>query len=209
MSRRLNTVAISRQLGSGGAQVGHLVAERLGLRYIDRELLRQAAEYVHANSQRTSEIESSLSWFDRLVQTFAIGGAELGYVPPSTDTMYEGDVFDAERRLMMEIADAEEAVMVGRGAAQTLRGRPGVVTVFLHAPEAWRIERLQHIYSLADRRHAEQLIRKSDRERARFLRALNNCDWTDARMYDLAIDTSSVGIDGAVDAIVRLCSGTV
>lgn len=209
MSERLKTIAISRQQGSGGAYVGHLVAERLGLRYIDRELLRHAAEYLNARREPEPDRAAAPSWFERLAQTFAAGGAEVGYVPPPTEAIYEGEIFETERRLMLEIVEARESVFVGRGAAQALRGQPGVVTVFLHAPDAWRAERLQRIYKMADRRDAERLLRDSDRERARFLKALNGCDWTDARNYDLAIDTSTVGFDACVGAIVRVCGAVV
>jgi cytidylate kinase len=112
-------------------------------------------------------------------------------------------LFDIEQRLLMEIVDEQDAVIVGRGAAQILHGRPGVISVFLHAPEAQRIERVQQIYQLADRGAARRMVQRSDIDRAQFVRALNGCDWTDLRRYDLVVDTSSIGFDGCIDVIMR------
>jgi len=198
---RIKTIAISRQQGSGGSYIARAVADRLGLRYIDRELLRLAAEYLRGTDD---EIAAPLSsWWARLSNAFASGGADCGYVPPSSDAVYEGELFDIEQRLLTEIVDEQDAVIIGRGAAQILHGRPGVISVFLHAPEAQRIERVQQIYQLADRGAARRMVQRSDIDRAQFVRALNGCDWTDLRRYDLVVDTSAIGFDGCIDVIMR------
>lgn len=200
-SLRTKTIAISRQQGSGGSFIARAVADRLGLRYIDRELLRLAAEYLRGTDD---EIATPLSsWWSRLSNAFASGGADCGYVPPSCDAVYEGELFDIEQRLLAEIVDEQDAVIVGRGAAQTLRGRAGVVSVFLYAPEPQRIDRVQRIYQLADQSAARRMVRRSDVDRAQFVRALNGCDWTDLRGYDLVVDTSAIGFDATVDVIIR------
>jgi len=194
------TVALSRQRGSGGSYVGRLVAERLGLRFVDREMLRHACEYLRPAPNE--EPAPKGSWLARLGQAFAHGGLDAGYVPPTSDDVYEGELFEIERKLLFEIASDHSAVVVGRGAAQALRGRPGVVTVFVHAPEAWRIARVRDVYKL-DARAAERMVRDSDRARAKFVNALADVQWTDVRGYDLAIDTSATGFDAAADLIAR------
>ena len=74
-----------------------------------------------------------------------------------------------------------------------------MLSVFLHAPEAWRISRVQDVYKFADRRAAQQMVNDSDRARARFIQTLGALAWTDARGYDLALDTSTVTIEGVVE----------
>ena len=116
---------------------------------------------------------------------------------------YEGELVGIENRLIREIVDDHVAVIVGRGAAQMLRGLPGVVTVFVHAPEQRRVERVQEVYKTADRAEALRMVRKSDQERTRFIRRMAEAEWTDPRCYDLAINSMSLGFEAAVDLIVR------
>lgn len=202
MTTTTKAIAISRQRGSGGSRVARTVADRLGFRYIDRELLRLAAEYLRTSSEPVETPPSS--WWSRLGQAFASGDADCGYVPPLSDAVYEGELFDIEQRLLAEIVDEQDAVIVGRGAAQSLRGRRGVVSVFLHAPDAYRVERLQRVYQLRDATAARRSMEGSDADRARFIRSLTNAEWTDARLYDLTVDTASVGLDRTADLIVQL-----
>ena len=205
MSNVPNTrcIAISRQQGCGGAYIGRAVAERLGFRYIDREMLRAVAEYLKAHEHDSKDEHRADSWFERLGTFFSVGTLETGYVPPSPTVLYEGEIVGIENRLIREIVDHHVAIIVGRGAAQMLRGRPGVVTVFVHAPEEWRVDRVQQVYKTADRAQASRMVRESDQKRTRFIRGVAGSEWTDPRCYDLAINSMSLGLDGAIDLIVR------
>ena len=195
------TVAISRQRGSGGSLIGRRVAERLGRRYIDRDLLRIAAEYLKKSEPAPEE--TAPSFWARLQQAVAFAAADGAYCAPSAMAVYEEDVFEMETRIIQEIVDGHAAVIVGRGAAQTLRQRPDVVTVFVHAPEQWRVERVQQVYQLGDREAAREMVVKSDRDRGRIIRTMADVEWTDVRAYDIAVNTASVGFETAVDLIER------
>jgi len=205
MTNTSKTVAISRQRGSGGSYIGRAIADRLSLRYIDRQMLRDAAEYLRTHDPE-ERVETTGSWWARLGQTLALGVPETGYAPP-IETTYEGELFEIEKKIIKQVVEgqiaAEPTVLVGRGAAQTLRGRACVLSVFLHAPEKWRVERTQQIYGLADTAAAERMVRDSDRERARFVKAVAGVNWIDASIYDLTVDTSAIGFDAVVDLIVR------
>lgn len=196
-------IAISRQQGSGGSYIGRAVAERLGFKYFDREMLRIVAEYLKEHEHGSKDEPPDESWFDRLGTFFSLGTLETGYVPPSPTVLYEGEIVGIENRLIEEIVDDHVAVIVGRGAAQMLRGRPGVVTVFVHAPEQWCVARVEQVYKTSDRTQAARMVRESDQERARFIRRVAEVEWTDARSYDLAINSMSLGFDAAIDLILR------
>ena len=123
-------------------------------------------------------------------------------MPPSSDAVYEGELFDIEQRLLVDITNEHAAVIVGRGASQILRGRPGVLSVLIHAPEPWRVTRVQEVYGI-DPRAAQRMVHDSDRDRALFVAAIGGGDWTDARGYDLALDTAALGFEPAADLVVR------
>ncbi len=201
--RAVTVVAISRQKGSGGGHVGQIVAERGGLRYIDGAMLRDASEYLRVHDPNLEKVGERIdTWWSTMAGAIAMGGLSgLGMLP--VDTMREADMANIERRIIEEFAQQHSAVIVGRGASHVLKGRPGVVCVLLHASEAWRIERVAHHTGVMPAK-AREAVRESDRQRASFLRTLTGADWTDARQYDLSIDTSAVGLEGATDLVLQV-----
>ena len=206
--RAVTVVAISRQKGSGGGHIGQVVAERRGLRYIDGAMLRDASEYLRVHDPNLERVGERIdTWWSTMAGAIAMGGLSgLGMLP--VDTMREADMANIERRIIEEIAQQHPAVIVGRGAGHVLKGRPGAVSVFLHAPEEWRIERVaQHTGTTPAK--ARDAVRESDRQRASFMRALTGADWTDARQYDLSIDTSTLGIEAATELVLQAVSRDV
>lgn len=199
----VTVVAISRQKGSGGSHIGQAIAERRGLRYIDGGMLRAAAEYLQEHDPNLERVEEQMgTWWATMAGALAMGGMSgLGMLP--MDTVREAEVAHVERRIIQEIAERHPSVIVGRAAGHVLKERPGVVSVFLHAPEAWRIERVAQRTGVTPGK-AKDAVRESDRQRASFMRALTGTDWTDLRQYDLAINTSTIGIDKAADLVLQM-----
>ena len=199
----VTVVAISRQKGSGGGHIGQVLAERRGLRFIDGAMLHDAAAYLRVHDPNLERVGERIdTWWSTMAGAIAMGGLSgLGMLP--VDTMREADMAHIERRIIEEIAQQHPAVIVGRGAGHVLKGRPGVLTVFLHAPEAWRIDRVAQHTGVTPAK-ARDAVRESDRHRASFMRAFTGTDWTDARQYDLAIDTSALGIEAATNLVLQL-----
>jgi cytidylate kinase len=175
-------------------------------------MLHDAAEYLRLQELQASPAEAAAaesSWWSRLGLAFAMGAPDSAYLTPS-DSTYEGERFEIEGRLIREIGAEHPAVILGHGAAQLLKGDAGVLSVFLHAPEAWRIDRVRTLYKLEDPGAAVQLVRDSDRDRGEFVQAMSGVSWTDVRAYDVALDTAAIGLEAAIDTIVRtvkVCMG--
>jgi len=202
-ARSATVVAISRQKGSGGSQIGQTVAERRGLRYVDGAMLRDASEYLRVHDPNLERVGERIdTWWTAMAGAMAMGGLSgLGMLPE--DTVREAELADVERRIIQEIAQQHAAVIVGRGAGAVLKERPGVVRVFLHAPEAWRVDRVAQRTGVTPAK-ARDAVRASDRNRAGFMRSLTGADWADARQYDLAIDTSTMGLETAVALVLQV-----
>jgi cytidylate kinase len=199
-------VAISRQMGAGGAYVGQALARRSALRYIDREILQEAAKVLGRDDRELESLEERVtSVWTRMAGILSWGAPEAPYVPPPIPTVLEDDLFATEAEIIRGLAAREDGVFVGRAAGWVLRGRPGLLSVFLHAPEAARIRRVVQAYSLAED-EARHLIRHSDQQRSRFLTSVRGCDWLDASTYDLCFDTSRVEVDEVVDLLAGLVS---
>ncbi len=199
-------VAISRQFGSGGARIGLDVAQRLGFKYADREILAEAARALNMETDDLEPLEERVRGFwGTLAGMFSRGPVEGPYTP-ALPRISEAELFETERQIIETLADRGGAVIVGRGAAHILRGRSNVIRVFLHAPLQQRITVALEEYSLATRAAAESLVRASDAQRARFARAVTAHEWCDATMYDISLNTATTGFDRAAEIIVNLVS---
>jgi cytidylate kinase len=198
-------ITISKQMGSGGSYVGYLVAKELGFKYIDREILREAAARLGTDAKVLEDHdERSCGLIDNLVRAFSFGTPETAYIPPMSRPIYDKDLFTLESKIMNEIVDRCSAVIAGRAGFHALRDRPGVIRVFVHAPIEFRVERVMRAQHTEDIAHARAQVEDSDRRRSKFVRDMVGVAWTDARNYHLCIDTSGVGFPTAAEMIIKL-----
>jgi cytidylate kinase len=197
-------VLISRQMGSGGSYIGHLVAQDLGFKYIDRVILREAAKRLGTDEESLAgREERSSSLIEKVLAGFAVG-APLAYGPPLGRPVYDKDLFTVERRIMNDIVDHYSAVIMGRGGFHGLKDRPDIVSVFIHAPMEFRIKRVMDVLHMRDPKKAQAKIRESDRKRTKFVRDVLGLDWTDARNFQLCVDSSVSGFSGSAGIIISL-----
>jgi cytidylate kinase len=198
-------ITISRQMGSGGAYLGRRVADRLGFRYVDRDILKQATEHLGESEETVAFREERVSGFlENILKGFIYGSPETAYVPPSIRPVYDVELFNAEAGIIENIADKHNAVIVGRAGFHVLKDRPGLVSIFLHAPEDFRIRRVTEAYNLSSPAEAATLIKQSDTQRKRFIKTVAGVDWTDARCYGFCINSAAAGLAAAEEMIVEL-----
>jgi cytidylate kinase len=198
-------VAISRQMGSGGSYIGYSVANELGFKLVDREILRRAAEQLGTDEKSLEGYEErSSSLLENIMRMFSFGTPEAVYVPPSLRPVYDKDLFALECKIMNEIADKNNAVIIGRGGFYALKDRPDLLRVFIHAPREFRIKRVMKVDNVTDMREARAKVEESDQRRARFIREMIGVEWTDAENYDLSIDSSTIGFPAGIEMITNL-----
>ncbi|MBN1614210.1 MAG: cytidylate kinase-like family protein [Deltaproteobacteria bacterium] len=198
-------VAISRQLGSGGSFIGRRVAGRFGFKYLDREILQQAAKYLGEEEARLSYREERVSGFwENFLRTFSFSNPESGYVTPAPALVYDKDLIEVERRIIREVADQHNAVIIGRGAPLILADHPGAVKVFVHAPREFRLKRVMEAYGISNASEALSMIEDTDRRRERYIRTTFGVHMRDARSYHLCIDTGAVGLEAAEEMVILL-----
>jgi CMP/dCMP kinase len=191
-------VTISHQLGSGGAYLGEKLAERLGIPFIDREILREVArqlDLVEADLENREERLSSF-WqnYNRVAMLTdpAMSMAVQQYFPSDTE------LFELECATIQRIARQKPAIFLGRCGQYVLRKHPRRASILVTADKEARTMRLRELYRLSDA-EAVDLIKKDDPKRDEYIRAFTKENWLDARHYDLCVTTSAVGWDCAVD----------
>jgi cytidylate kinase len=177
-------LTISREYGSGGEEIGHRVAERLGYEYVDKERL-------------LSDLEKVGSRWGRV-------GRELDEVNPSLferyDWQYQGFVAQMEA-LILAYAAADRVVIIGRGGSFLLQTVPHCLRVRLVAPLKVRVERIMMKENL-DQEAAEGLIARVDRDRAGYIKANFGKDWDMEQVFDLSLDTGNLSYDQVVDILL-------
>lgn len=188
-------ICIARQFGSGGREVGVAVAQALGYRFYDKELLRAAAdksgimeELFEKNDERPASGLRYAVAGDAAIKAASFSDY-IGFMP--NDQMQ-----NIIAEVIREAADEAPCVIIGRCADYVLRGREKVVSVFIHAPLETRIQRIARLHNL-DEDGARALIRKTDRSRANYYSYYTDRDWGAASNYDFCLDAGRIGIEKA------------
>jgi cytidylate kinase len=187
MSRSI--VCISRATGAGGEEVAKLVAEQLGFRYVDDEIVRRAAELAGVSPEQVAQAEHSRPLVTRILEALATvpSASESGYVAaviPSPSLTYSHLI----EHVVRETAEAKEVVIVAHGASHVLGGRPEVLRVFVTASPHTRATRLSRQSGL-DERAAAKSVEESDKERARYLERFYQVRHELPVHYDLTLNT--------------------
>ncbi len=204
-------VTISREFGAGGSSVAQLVAEELGAELVDAALVNEVArrlEYPEATV--ASADERPETFVDRLLDSlkYLAPAQALALQRRQSGAVIEPrwEIVNLTQELIREVARQGKAVVVGRGAAFVLRDHPNALHVFLHAAPEVRVEAIKRRLMLNERA-ARERMRKTDGERAAYIRQLYHADWRDSANYDLAIDTGRLGFSRAAGLVIAATAG--
>lgn len=199
MSSENLVIAISRQCGSMGRVIGQKLAEELGIKCYDKELLAIASKNSGFCEElfKTHDEKPTKSFLYSLVMdTYSTGFGTSGY----TDMPINHQLFLAQFDTIRKLADEESCVFIGRCADYALEEYPNLVSVFISADEEDRIQTLKEIHSLAVGK-AKDLMIKTDKKRSSYYNYYANKKWGDIKSYDLCVNRSTIGVDGAVKII--------
>jgi cytidylate kinase len=193
-------ITVEREYGSGAGEIARQLSEHLGWKLWDKDLTQEIARVANVDSSAVSMCEERVdSTFQRLVKVFWRGSYErsmkLEHEPFDPDRMVE-----IGEQVMCEIAERGNCVIVGRGAPYFLRERADTFHVFLYAPRAEKLRRIQSLgRSLHD---AEDLVDTVDRERILFVKHYFGADWPTRSLYHVMINTA-IGDESVLSTILH------
>jgi cytidylate kinase len=197
-------ITISRQMGSGGSEIGYRIAKSLGIRYIDREILTQTAMILEEKEQvMVDRMERVSGFWEELAGCFCVGSPEAGYAPPPIRFISDTRLFEVKEMVIREIAKNCSAVIIGHAGFHILRDHPRIVNIFIHAEPSIRARRVMDQYSVPTFEGAMDMIRNSDLERRKLIYKVTGKEWGDALNFDLTLDSGKVGQDSACDLAFR------
>ena len=198
---KTNTIiTIGREYGSAGREIGYKVADELGIKLYDKEMLARAAKesgICEEIFQSHDEKPTNSFLYSLVMDTYSMGYSGNTY----TDMPINHKVFLAQFDAIKKIADEGPCILVGRCADYALESYPNVVSVFIHADLQSRIRRIARLYDLTDAK-AKDVIVKTDKKRASYYNYYTNKKWSDAESYELCLTSSELGIEGTAQAII-------
>lgn len=190
-------ITIGREFGSGGREVGKLVAEKLGIAYYDSEVIRRAAEESDYSEQYIRNNEEKLPdarLYDLYTQYYSYGAEEK--------PKYEA-LFQVEQKVMKELAEKNSCVIVGRASGYVFRKYKTALHVFISAGMQHKIDRVVRRDGL-DPKEAEKKIKKVAIERKNHCKYFTGRDWGMAENYDLALRTDAFSVEDVADTIIKM-----
>ena len=203
MDRNENfVITINRQFGTGGHAIGAALAERLGVKLIDKQILKAVAEKFNLTEREAEDLEARRpSWwedFSHFYQSFVVMNEY--WVTGSDITSRQ--LFYAQAETMKRIAQEESCVVIGRCSFNVFAEHPNRLSIFLHSPIERRVHRVMERYNV-DEEKARLIIENNDYTREVYTKTFTGKDWYDARNYDVALDVTKFGVNGAVDFLLK------
>ena len=194
MAKRI--ITISREFGSGGRFIGEKVAKEFGIAYYDKNIISQIAEksglspeYVQENAELSPK---------RGLFAYAFAGRDI------TGKSVEDLVHEAQRKVILDLAEKEPCVIIGRNADYILKDRDDVLNVFIHGDMPEKIKRITRLYKVNEQ-EAVKMMADTDKRRGTNYSFYTDQKWGKASNYTLCLNSSQLGYDRCEKIIVE-CS---
>ena len=193
MAKRI--ITISREFGSGGRFIGEEVAKKLGIAYYDKNIIGQIAEKSGLSPeyiQENAELSPKKGLF-----AYAFSGRDI------TGKSVEDMVYEVQRNIILELAEKEPCVIIGRNADYILKDRDDVLNVFIHGDMPEKIKRITGLYNVKEK-EAVKMMADTDKRRRTNYNFYTDQNWGKASNYTLCLNSSQLGYDRC-EAIVMEC----
>ena len=184
MAKRI--ITISREIGSGGRFIGEEVAMKLGIAYYDKNIISQISEKSGLSPeyiQENAELSPKKGLF-----AYAFSGRDI--TGKSVDDM----VYEAQRNIILELAEKEPCVIIGRNADYILKDRDDVLNVFIHGDMPEKIKRITGLYNVEEK-EAVKMMADTDKRRRTNYNFYTDQNWGKASNYTLCLNSSQLGYD--------------
>ena len=202
-------ITISRELGSGGHTIGKKLADKLGVRFCDKELIKELSKRFNLTPQTIEHLKSEKkNWLSDFIHRLAPAPSPAGFI--SSDPVYgkefnptvtTDEIFEAEKEILRAMAEAESCVIAGRSGFFVLKDFPNKVDIFITASKENRIVRTMEKQNFP-RELAEEVLGKVDKARENYIQRFAGVSRYDARNYSLTMNVDGMTEDEAVEVIL-------
>ena len=192
MAKRI--ITISREFGSGGHFIGEEVAKKLGIAYYDKNIINQIAEESGLSPdyiQESAELSPKKG-----ILAYALAGRDI------TGKSVEDMVYEVQRKVILELAEKEPCVIIGRNADFILKDRDDVLNVFIHGNMPEKMKRICQLYNVSEQ-DAVKMMTDTDKRRMTNYNFYTDQRWGKASDYTLCLNSSQLGYDKCEEIIME------
>jgi CMP/dCMP kinase len=200
-----NVLCVSQTTGSGGDEIGKLVAERLGYLCLDEDIVAQAAAESGLEPRDIADEERRKSLASRFLETFAEGGGDPWTLAGAhgMEVLRPADIRALIRETLVQTAARGNVVIVSHAASYALERRPDTLRVFVTASPKTREGRVAAATESGERTQAARVIRDSDAGRRDYLKRFYSVDSESPTDYDLVVNTDQLSMEQAAEIVLR------
>ncbi|MBQ8502699.1 MAG: cytidylate kinase-like family protein [Clostridia bacterium] len=192
-------ITVSRQFGSGGRSIGKEIAKRLGYDYYDAELVEKVAKETGFDPSYIADAGEYAPGKSMLSYAFS-SAAPHGAGSPMSASDY---LWSTQSRIIAELAEKGNCVIVGRCADYILREREDCLNIFIHASKEYRAERIVELYGETDKATVKRLDEKDGKRRVNY-KYFTGREWGSTENYHISLDSGAIGHDECVDIVCRI-----
>lgn len=194
-------ITIGREFGSGGKYIGEKLAEELGIKLYDKEILTKASEEMGIDLEVLESIDEKQEqsfWYTYAMEMYSSQES----IENMTEVPSNEKLFIEQAKIIEELAQKEDCIIIGRCSNIILKNKPNVLNIFVYAKDVnFKINRKMKYGNFKDVYEVEQMIKTTDEERAKYYNYYTGKEWGNKDDFDLLIDTSKIGVDNTVKLI--------
>ena len=200
-------ITINRQFGTNGRQIANEIAQELGVKLVDRQILSSLAENLNMPEDKLQQMERKKPTFWERVSYFYRNSPAM-VSTPSVDLMglTSSQIYKEQVDIMRSIAEEESCVVVGRLGFEVFKDHPNHMSIFMFSNLEDRVLKVMEMYG-SSRAEALKQIKQVDEAREEFTREFTGKERNDATNYDLAVNVSTWGEKGTFDLLMSLIKG--
>lgn len=191
-------ITIARQFGSGGREIGRKLADKLGIKFYDKELISLAAKESGMSPEIFEEVDEKAT--NSLLYALSVGAVTIGNNFSIVPNVPMNDRLFLLQHDIIKKVSADHCVIVGRCADYVLKDRTDCIKLFIYADLQKRVEYAVKVHNVP-REKAPSVIQKTDKSRANYYNYYSTDKWGDPKNYDLCINSGSLGSDKSVELI--------
>ena len=191
-------ITIARGFGSGGKEIGHAVAKKLGINCYEHSILTLASQMSGLDRSHFAKADEKIlkpSFIHSIKETFS--------PEPEAHFVSNDELFSYEAQIMRGLASSESCVIVGKAADYVLRDLDNVFSFYIEAPRSFCLENVLRKMDVTEE-EANELITKTDKTRAEFYKYVTKGNyWTNPVNYDMTLNSAKIGKDKCVEVIAN------